>query len=1465
MSQRISVCPLCNNPFSKYSPDGRIGFCEINEKWIPCEDSAVAVAAASEANEKYERERKEREDAAKKKAADIARRKAEERKRKAAMKVVAVLAALAVVAFAVFWFAIRPGMKYKDADALLNQGEYEQARSAYAGLNGYSDSAAKITLCDAFIALQGNDIESALDKLDKLEADGSGLSDGLKISLCDVVANWKRHGISAEALLSLLARAGDFDPKGTLDLDTLSTQAHIALADDGHVLETHIVDANGDGEDDLIVLKDDYTVTAYQMQASGNAKVTLDRTLTGKCLVAFGDDFAAKDADKAFACYQAAYEASPDEANAAKLSAAYMARATASESREDYTAALEEAETAYEIANTQEAFAAYCEMMLRRCYAETDKAESIRLWDEFSAANAAVAQKYGMEDTLRANGAELRLASAEELASWKDPACADMLRSAREYGADITAALENAIDRFEIGLPRLRLRQLAQEVAADDADALSAQTELLREDLQQALSAWKSLGIAPQEVFGLLNVPEAAELPKADTERFYREALDAALAEIPSAGTAYFDWNGDDREEAMLLTEEGELKAYAVRADELVSVWSDTPDFPVGALTELDGRLIVAEAEDKTGFAVYAYGNKALEKRASASGLQDYVRNETGIDYGILLEGSIDRFVRYHYDLATAPVGAERVELDWQKDNYPQPASAADAVVRYFEALYYGSADEALLLTSPVAFEDGTFPAGFAAPAIPDALDAIHAAAYESQGDAELFEVAYPAGGEAQRLYVAAVKTDAWRIAGIANRFATAELKLPAQLGGQLIALNGETVDHLADAKDQRVYRLLLSGATRLQIVWKAGEKASDRESFQVGLYAADNLETPIIAYNQTLSPKSVTEPPLFLPAGVYYVAVSPLRYQDCDFTLKVLGERGGFMEVERNNSFAEANYLLLNTTYAGSLFEKTDIDIYTFTLEQSSAVRAVLSAEAGSGRAVRYRMALAGKADAQALTSGELAGSVREAATESVYLAPGEYMVQVEKGDSWTGGEYFLRVEAEAAANSEIEGNDTPETATPISVNEEYAGTIAKSGDVDHFTFALANDAVVQLRFSFDAVESSSKTYVLTLQQDGKDLVSYNVGGKETQKVFTPYMLRAGSYTVKVENPRFVAQGYRLTVVAQSMDNVEQEPNDALAQANALTNGVPVAGLLFSDADVDTYKLALDAESIVTMDIRFEKLPASGNVYTLTLEQNGRRQGSWTVPAEAGYKTISMQIPAGEYNLTVKSGGAWSSTVYTLSAAVSAVRDVAVGETVTGTLSWPDEPFNVLRLKLDAYAEIAPTLKLSGDAVKGRAVMTLTPKSGKALERVELTPEQAEKYMPVWRLDAGEYFIQFYAAEEAVSYELALLPSEIPTAVPGLEISGALFSEDEVASVKLSFIDTTDVTLTFNFEAIASTDEAYTITLDQGLKEVWRAPIAGNLGAYQVTIRVPTGEYLLHIHGAKSMAGKVYTLRLDY
>lgn len=162
------------------------------------------------------------------------------------------------------------------------------------------------------------------------------------------------------------------------------------------------------------------------------------------------------------------------------------------------------------------------------------------------------------------------------------------------------------------------------------------------------------------------------------------------------------------------------------------------------------------------------------------------------------------------------------------------------------------------------------------------------------------------------------------------------------------------------------------------------------------------------------------------------------------------------------------------------------------------------------------------------------------------------------------------------------------------------------------------------------------------------REMLKVNIGGKESTKVITPVALTAGTYTVKIENPRFVRQDYTLCLVSMAVASTEKEPNDSTALATVLTVGQARTGVLTTDADIDYYKVTFAEQTTVTLRFSFAQSTNKNTAYVLTVEQNGKTQWTANIKGDSGGLEQQLQFPAGEYYFKVKPS-TWLSAVYTI------------------------------------------------------------------------------------------------------------------------------------------------------------------------------------------------------------------------
>jgi len=396
----------------------------------------------------------------------------------------------------------------------------------------------------------------------------------------------------------------------------------------------------------------------------------------------------------------------------------------------------------------------------------------------------------------------------------------------------------------------------------------------------------------------------------------------------------------------------------------------------------------------------------------------------------------------------------------------------------------------------------------------------------------------------------------------------------------------------------------------------------------------------------------SLTAPTLALPQGTYLIKIENPIWNNAEYQL-IVNFKAAPVELENNNALSAATRLNVNQEIYGSLSNVSeaqigsDIDNYKITLPQPGKVQISFSYAGRNDNNYYYILALADE-ETHALYSAGIKGNESEVTSPSVYLAAGDYYIQIRSDKhSWPGA-YRLFVKYDEDALSEREFNGTMEDATDIVLNTQVSGSFVSKGDIDWFKFSLPADGVVRLSLSFNPLETSGKAYTMTLSDGKSPLQVTDFTGKESNKRVPPYVLPAGTYYVLLENPGNTMQDYALGAAYQPTARAEAEPNNKQADATALNLGVPLTGVLNTEKDIDYFFLSFDREMIVTLNFSFEQTSSENVYFILQLEQNGKTLLTENITGKSGGCEKKLQIPTGEYYLLVKPS-AWSALVYTI------------------------------------------------------------------------------------------------------------------------------------------------------------------------------------------------------------------------
>lgn len=204
------------------------------------------------------------------------------------------------------------------------------------------------------------------------------------------------------------------------------------------------------------------------------------------------------------------------------------------------------------------------------------------------------------------------------------------------------------------------------------------------------------------------------------------------------------------------------------------------------------------------------------------------------------------------------------------------------------------------------------------------------------------------------------------------------------------------------------------------------------------------------------------------------------------------------------------------NFSFTGWLKTRNSKDTHTFMLSHPCVAN--ISFTPSEGDKASYVLTIGGDS---VLTQKVIDSSNFYADTGNLYLRAGTYTVNIERGYSWSGKPYRITVSTSRIANTEEEGNNTPQTANVIPLNENVRASTGTRNDGDYFTFTLDRPMMICPHLEFNEVSNGKEIYSLKLYElailgTDKDPFTFRGDCKPSKKI-SPFILDAGKYIIVI------------------------------------------------------------------------------------------------------------------------------------------------------------------------------------------------------------------------------------------------------------------------------------------------------------------------------------------------------------
>jgi len=432
----------------------------------------------------------------------------------------------------------------------------------------------------------------------------------------------------------------------------------------------------------------------------------------------------------------------------------------------------------------------------------------------------------------------------------------------------------------------------------------------------------------------------------------------------------------------------------------------------------------------------------------------------------------------------------------------------------------------------------------------------------------------------------------------------------------------------------------------------------------------------------------------------------------------------GTVNETEPNNTLATANRIAPDVTVAGTLDPAGDVDFFAFDASAGQQVTIDVDAQSLTPKSPADTvLTLFDSSGRQLAENDDEAPSTRDSLLRVTLTATGRYVFRIRDFSGRGGPSFAYRVRVTLAGGAppgritESEPNNSLAQANTITPNVTVRGVLDPPGDVDVFAFQATAGQRVRIDVTAKGLTppSAADPIVALLDGSGRKLAENDDRAPGQLDPLLEFTIAAtGRYAISIRDfgnkggPSFT---YELTVTltggAPARVN-ESEPNDTLANAQAIVPDVLVVGRLDPAGDVDLFSFTATAGQRVTVDITARSLtpPSEADTVVALLDGTGQLLAENDDAGGSLDSFLSVEIPrSGRYIVRIRNFSPKGGPSYTYEALIT-LTGAAPPPPGTVTESEPNNSpaqANVLTPPVTVSGTIAPAGDVDFFAVDAR------------------------------------------------------------------------------------------------------------------------------------------------------------------
>lgn len=546
------------------------------------------------------------------------------------------------------------------------------------------------------------------------------------------------------------------------------------------------------------------------------------------------------------------------------------------------------------------------------------------------------------------------------------------------------------------------------------------------------------------------------------------------------------------------------------------------------------------------------------------------------------------------------------------------------------------------------------------------------------------------------------------------------------------INVNTSCTGYIGENNESDYYKFVLPNSGYVTVSFSHGYVDSSNTYWNLQLLNYSQQEYLHSSYVGNVT-QEVRSYAVGLPAGTYYVRVTDdyanyhYRHSSEPYEFSVNYTESEVWEKEFNNSIPNANEIMINTSYSGSVKDSGDMDFYKFTLERDGYVTVSFSHGYVDSGETYWCLWILSSTQSEYLYQTYNGNITEERQSYAVGLPAGTYYIKVDddyenyhyRHSSQT---YHFSVNYTETDFWEKEFNNTIPDATPISINTSYSGAVKDTGDMDFYQFVLEGDGYITISFSHGYVDSGSDYWRMwVLNSSSNEYLYQTYTGNGGDAVSCKLGLAAGTYYIKIDDDyenyhyRHSSQTYSFSVNYTKTSSWETEFNNSITSADLITVGSEYSGVIRNNDDEDYYSFQLKAKSNVFVRFDHDLLDTTETRWDLRLIDSTQKEyiGIRIAGNEKQTYTSMVELDAGTYYIHVRKStqyydGRSNSTPYTFIVCSDLVTESGLNYLLSGSEATFIGPANKKITKItipnviNVYGNSYKVVKIDDGSCKG-------------------------------------------------------------------------------------------------------------------------------------------------------------------